>query len=123
MKRQRHPCHHCQKRLSDPKRGRGLCRRCHEQPHIRSLYPRAGRINYGNQYSKSPVDQEIADFNAAAPLPSVPCTALPGTPAKLLVFAARAQASVQLFSPQDAQWQDHPDPVSPADLLTKRPRR
>jgi len=53
----------------------------------------------------------------AAPLPSEPTPALPGSAEKLAVMIERAELGVQLFHPLDGDDVDRPVPLPPGRLF------
>ena len=80
-------CDHCQLLVAN--RPRQLCHRCYACRSIRRLYRKrtkdfSGRCRH---------DRRLA---------MTPTTALPGSPAKLLVFEQRYRRREQLFHPHDA---------------------
>lgn len=80
-------CGHCgTARIVRP---RGLCARCYDAPSVRMLYP----ARTTNRPDASTRERR---------LPRFPTSALPGTPAKLVVFQKRLRQRVQLFHPLDA---------------------
>lgn len=85
----RPPCRHCRRALVC--RPRGLCWCCYYAPGVRDRYPVTSK--YGRR--------GVGDFYRVAPLPD-PTAALPGTPKKVAVLAARAAAGTALFHPKDA---------------------
>lgn len=82
------PCRHCSTKLAY--RSRGLCHPCYLNTGIRAAYPPTdsrGRRGVGHEGWKEPC----------------PTFHRPGSPGKLAVLAARAEAKEALWSPQDAR--------------------
>jgi hypothetical protein len=89
-----HPrCRHC----AAPKvnRPRGLCWACYYAPGVRQMYPPT------SPYAR----RGSGNGPAPRPLPE-PTAALPGTPEKVEVLAARAEAGELLHHPDDAKRSD-----------------
>lgn len=84
-------CQHCCR--SNVARPRGLCWSCYYTPGVRELYPSTSK------YAR----RGVTNFSGAAPLPTVPTTAAPGTPEKIEVMEQRAKAGQELFHPLDAR--------------------
>jgi hypothetical protein len=81
------PCRCC----GAPKsRWRGLCHRCWRGPSVRERYP-----------SLPPCGKRPDEPRGSRPL-GEPTSALPGSPAKLLVLMARAARHEELFNARDA---------------------
>jgi hypothetical protein len=81
-------CRHCCR--NKPNRPRGLCWTCYYTPGVRGLFER-----------RSP--RGLDDFVGEGHMPE-PTTAKPGTPEKVAVLAARAEAGQRLWHPDDAEW-------------------
>jgi hypothetical protein len=107
------PCKHCRERMGY--RARGLCWSCYHTPAVLELYPpqpKGGLPLAGNARGRP----------AAAPT-----AALPGTPEKLAVLAARAAAGEHLWHPRDAGGLESPTTAERVDarlrlLLPQEPR-
>jgi len=84
-------CRHCHRKPVN--RPRGMCWNCYYTPGVRNHY---GCRDVGGSSRKG-----LALDNAEPPPCPAPTTILPG-PAKVAVLAARAEAGVSLFHPQDA---------------------
>lgn len=99
-------CRHCTK--AQVNRPRGLCWGCYYTPGVKELYPSTSK------YSR----RGAGNFAGAAPLPPAPTTAAPGTPEKVAVMAARAEAGRAVFHPADARYEG--DPLTTEFLTTQR---
>lgn len=98
-------CRHCGSVRGDS-RCRRLCYYCYGDVVIRALYPSlrpADRANWGGDNTSS-----------SRPLPA-PTAAFPGTPQKIEVLAARAEAGQQLWHPLDRGL----DERSPAEVAER----
>ena len=87
-------CKHCGKtsgKLSAPGR-RGLCQLCHRNTAIRTRYAAAPHTRHGNGTGSPKGERQ---------LPASSTAVVPGSPAKILVLQARAQAGQQLWHPLD----------------------
>lgn len=102
-------CRHC--RRAKVNRPRGLCWTCYYTPGVVALYPSTSK------YARRGVGH---GHRVHAPLPE-PTDALPGTPEKLAVLAARSAAGQQLHHPADPVVT--PVPVGVPGLHTSRPLR
>lgn len=83
-------CKHCGR----PKvnRPRGLFWQCYYTPGVKDQNPSTSKhARFG-----------VRDFCGPAPLPREPTTARAGSPEKIAVFAARAEAGENLFHPEDS---------------------
>ena len=87
-------CRHCGR--SNVNRPRGLCWSCYYTPGVRDQYPSTSK------YAR----RGTGNFNGTAPLPPVPTMAVPGSPEKALVLAARADCGYGLWHPDDATLPD-----------------
>jgi hypothetical protein len=88
-------CRHCRMRIAT--RCRGLCRICYYQSAIRECYGRLPRS----------CNRQGVALTAPTRPPDRPTAALPGSQDKVLVLMARAEAGVDLWSPDDATgWED-----------------
>lgn len=83
-------CRHCH--VCTAHRPRGLCWTCYYAPGVRDLYPSTSK------YAR----RGVGNFNGNTPLPPEPTAAKPGTPEKIAVMGARAEAGQQLWHPDDA---------------------
>lgn len=83
-------CRHCTIRIAG--RPRGLCDRCYYDPLIREQYPPEP-----NPFTRHGVPERLS----TPPLPDTPTDCEPGTPEKMAVLAARAEAQTELHHPQD----------------------
>lgn len=83
-------CRHCKVKRAN--RARSLCWACYYKSGIRKQYP-----------PLSPKGVHNHDFYGGHELPE-PTAALPGTPEKVAVLAARVQAKVTLWNPDDATY-------------------
>src|SRR5438876_1078072 len=84
-------CRHC--RIARASRPRGLCWKCFYTPGVRDRYPTS---------DKKCGRRGIADFYGRHRAPSVPTSALPGTPEKVAVLMERAEQRQSLWHPEDA---------------------
>lgn len=100
-------CLHCQTRWAN--RSRGLCEKCYYTPEIRQRYP--------STHKNAPVQ------HGSLPPPRLtkpePTTAIPGTPEKVAVMAARAEAHQELWHPQDAVLDEPVRDLDPNWLLKR----
>lgn len=91
---ERKPCLHCGGRGS--RRPRGLCWSCYMKPEVRCQY------ESGNKHGRRGVQTET-NGKQQGRLADEPTEALPGSPAKELVIAARLGRGEALFHPFDAR--------------------
>lgn len=92
MNRFSEPCRHCHSRRA--LHTRRMCWTCYYAQGVRELYPSTSKFT----------KRGVGLSGGLVPAPS-PTAALPGTPDKIEVLAARAAAGVALFHPGDAPYQ------------------
>jgi hypothetical protein len=90
-------CKHCGD-TATKQRTRGLCRRCYLDPSVRPLYGPLLRRRHGEWTA----DEQ--DLFGGYQLPAEPTRAPPGSPEKIAVLGARAQAHVSLHHPADLRF-------------------
>ncbi|MFO0806061.1 MAG: hypothetical protein U0791_23395 [Gemmataceae bacterium] len=101
-------CRHCRDPRKAVNRPRGLCWNCFYSPGVRERFPSTSK------YAR----RGIGNLGHCLPgLAAVPTTAAPGTPEKLSVMEARAEAGLAIFHPADARHAGDPRPF--LALLTR----
>ncbi len=84
-------CRHCGR--DKVNRPRGLCWTCYYTPGVRDRYLSTSKF----------ARRGVRDRCGRVPLPCAPTAALPCTPSKVAVMAARAARGESIFHPLDAQ--------------------